>query len=169
MRESGEHVFRHDVEFLQLIVSCSQLPIPWLAGDPLTYACKEVGKVMHKQFAKGNFFAVRMRRGRGVAQSGSAPVLGTGGREFESLRPDQHQNGIRNTRVDLQSVQRFPCAAGEISRRIAHAAWRHLRRLPDAANGMSRAGDARILERQRSRPSFITEHGCPCRVCPFGS
>ena len=26
--------------------------------------------------------------GRGVAQSGSAPVLGTGGREFESRRPD---------------------------------------------------------------------------------
>ena len=25
---------------------------------------------------------------RGVAQSGSAPVLGTGGREFESRRPD---------------------------------------------------------------------------------
>ncbi len=27
-------------------------------------------------------------RGRGVAQPGSAPVLGTGGREFESRRPD---------------------------------------------------------------------------------
>ena len=26
--------------------------------------------------------------GRGVAQSGSAPVLGTGGRKFESCRPD---------------------------------------------------------------------------------
>ena len=25
---------------------------------------------------------------RGVAQSGSAPVLGTGGRRFESCRPD---------------------------------------------------------------------------------
>ena len=29
---------------------------------------------------------------RGVAQPGSAPVLGTGGRKFESSRPDhQHQ------------------------------------------------------------------------------
>ena len=29
---------------------------------------------------------------RGVAQPGSAPVLGTGGRRFESSRPDhQHQ------------------------------------------------------------------------------
>lgn len=27
---------------------------------------------------------------RDVAQSGSAPVLGTGGREFESRRPDHH-------------------------------------------------------------------------------
>ena len=26
---------------------------------------------------------------RGVAQPGSAPVLGTGGRKFESYRPDQ--------------------------------------------------------------------------------
>ena len=37
---------------------------------------------------------------RGVAQSGSAPVLGTGGRKFESCRPDhfierinQHRHG----------------------------------------------------------------------------
>ena len=29
------------------------------------------------------------RQVRGVAQSGSAPVLGTGGRKFESCRPDQ--------------------------------------------------------------------------------
>ena len=35
--------------------------------------------------------------GRGVAQSGSAPVLGTGGREFESRRPDQ-----------FSKLQRFP-------------------------------------------------------------
>ncbi len=27
---------------------------------------------------------------RGVAQPGSAPVLGTGGRRFESSRPDHH-------------------------------------------------------------------------------
>ena len=33
-----------------------------------------------------------MARGRGVAQPGSAPVLGTGGREFESRRPDHHLN-----------------------------------------------------------------------------
>ena len=34
---------------------------------------------------------------RGVAQPGSAPVLGTGGRKFESCRPDQFsktQNSI---------------------------------------------------------------------------
>jgi hypothetical protein len=29
------------------------------------------------------------RLSRGVAQSGSAPALGAGGREFESRRPDQ--------------------------------------------------------------------------------
>ena len=29
-----------------------------------------------------------MRSKRGVAQPGSAPVLGTGGRRFESCRPD---------------------------------------------------------------------------------
>ena len=33
--------------------------------------------------------AIGNAHGRGVAQSGSAPVLGTGGREFESRRPDQ--------------------------------------------------------------------------------
>ena len=43
----------------------------------------------------GGFQALgcRLRRAcRGVAQSGSAPVLGTGGREFESRRPDQSRN-----------------------------------------------------------------------------
>ena len=33
---------------------------------------------------------------RGVAQPGSAPVLGTGGRKFESCRPD-HGVGCRST------------------------------------------------------------------------
>ena len=36
---------------------------------------------------------------RGVAQSGSAPVLGTGGREFESRRPDQFTK--KNQRIAL--------------------------------------------------------------------
>ena len=31
---------------------------------------------------------------RGVAQSGSAPVLGTGGREFESRRPDHFDGHV---------------------------------------------------------------------------
>ena len=44
--------------------------------------------------------ALQMHRGRGVAQSGSAPALGAGGREFESRRPDQP-----NYRCDL-----FACA-----------------------------------------------------------
>ena len=33
--------------------------------------------------------------GRGVAQPGSAPVLGTGGRKFESCLPDQFCKDIR--------------------------------------------------------------------------
>ena len=32
--------------------------------------------------------------GRGVAQSGSAPVLGTGGRKFESCRPDHYNHSV---------------------------------------------------------------------------
>ena len=95
VRGFSKHVFGHDIGFLQFIVSRPQVSISWLAEDPLTLACKEVRKRMHKQFAKRNFFAVWRRRSRGVAQSGSAPVLGTGGREFESLRPDQHQHGVR--------------------------------------------------------------------------
>jgi hypothetical protein len=34
------------------------------------------------------FKRFKPRDSRGVAQSGSAPVLGTGGRWFESSRPD---------------------------------------------------------------------------------
>ena len=36
---------------------------------------------------------------RGVAQPGSAPVLGTGGRKFESCRPD-HFDRRRSTKID---------------------------------------------------------------------
>ena len=32
---------------------------------------------------------------RGVAQSGSAPALGAGCREFESLRPDQYDKPFK--------------------------------------------------------------------------
>ena len=37
---------------------------------------------------------------RGVAQSGSAPVLGTGGREFESRRPDHRNIGCTISKQD---------------------------------------------------------------------
>ena len=33
---------------------------------------------------------------RGVAQAGSAPVLGTGGRRFKSSHPDQLKKGENN-------------------------------------------------------------------------
>ena len=38
---------------------------------------------------------------RGVAQSGSAPVLGTGGREFESRRPDQFTKKNQMISMDI--------------------------------------------------------------------
>ena len=45
------------------------------------------------------------RRSRDVAQSGSAPVLGTGGREFESRRPDHLPRlGESPERPDRESV-----------------------------------------------------------------
>ena len=37
----------------------------------------------------------RFLTGRGVAQPGSAPVLGTGGPRFESGRPDHSKAGLR--------------------------------------------------------------------------
>ena len=39
---------------------------------------------------------------RGVAQPGSAPVLGTGGRKFESCRPDQIVR-CRSTEIDTKN------------------------------------------------------------------
>ena len=46
---------------------------------------------------------------RGVAQSGSAPALGAGGREFESRRPDQPSaTEIRYASTHLQAIpQRY--------------------------------------------------------------
>ena len=53
---------------------------------------------------------------RGVTQSGSAPVLGTGGREFESRRPDHSSNKCSNqgnrtshegSQADLFALLRF--------------------------------------------------------------
>ena len=40
---------------------------------------------------------------RGVAQPGSAPVLGTGGRKFESCRPDQIVR-CRSTEIDKKNI-----------------------------------------------------------------
>ena len=40
---------------------------------------------------------------RGVAQPGSAPVLGTGGRRFESCRPDLKIHR-KNSKVDVSGV-----------------------------------------------------------------
>ena len=40
---------------------------------------------------------------RGVAQPGSAPVLGTGGRKFESCRPDHDQS--KNAYSALKEIQ----------------------------------------------------------------
>ena len=42
---------------------------------------------------------------RGVAQSGSAPVLGTGGREFESRRPDHL---LLRERINLPLLRHSP-------------------------------------------------------------
>ena len=46
-------------------------------------------------------FSTRSRRG--VAQPGSAPVLGTGGRKFESCRPDQIVR-CRSTEIDKKNI-----------------------------------------------------------------
>src|SRR5215207_3282181 len=51
---------------------------------------------------------------RGVAQSGSAPVWGTGGRRFESSRPDQappdpHRNRCRRRQ---RAIRKFAILAG---------------------------------------------------------
>ena len=163
MRGSGKHVFRHDIEFLQFIVSRPQFPNSWFAADPLTLASTKVCKLMNKQFAKGNFYAVWRRRSRGVAQSGSAPVLGTGGREFESLRPDQHQQEIRIARADPESAQRFPACNGWVL--VPHRAC-------GRATSMTLVGcmerHVRIPGRLRGQ-WFVTVDRCPCRVFRSGS
>ena len=43
---------------------------------------------------------------RGVAQPGSAPVLGTGGRKFESCRPDQIVR-CRSTEIDTLNKAKY--------------------------------------------------------------
>ena len=43
---------------------------------------------------------------RGVAQPGSAPVLGTGGRKFESCRPDQIVR-CRSTEIDTNNKAQY--------------------------------------------------------------
>ena len=58
-----------------------------------------------------NLFNLRIR---GIAQSGSAPALGAGCREFESLYPDQIKQfawmvKLVDTR-DLKSLGRIGCA-----------------------------------------------------------
>ena len=56
----------------------------------------------------------------GVAQSGSAPVLGTGGREFESRRPDHSFQRSRNKM--LHYAENLSCSVngGARSRRQAY-------------------------------------------------
>ena len=48
---------------------------------------------------------------RGVAQSGSAPVLGTGGREFESRRPD-HFSHRDNVKIAVNLTAILSCPKG---------------------------------------------------------
>ena len=43
---------------------------------------------------------------RVVAQPGSAPVLGTGGRKFESCRPDQFVH-CRSTEIDTKIIAKY--------------------------------------------------------------
>ena len=65
---------------------------------------------------------------RGVAQSGSAPVLGTGGREFESRRPD-HSSIVISMAA---APRRCPCNATRPPgrRRSADARLPRDRRMP---------------------------------------
>ncbi len=55
--------------------------------------------------------------GRGVAQSGSAPVLGTGGREFESRRPDQAIVSAKPKSIAPSTVTTYRHRTGDVGRR----------------------------------------------------
>ena len=48
----------------------------------------EANGSFHRGITRGHLTRVLLDRSRGVAQSGSAPALGAGGRRFESGRPD---------------------------------------------------------------------------------
>ena len=89
---------------------------------------------------------------RGVAQPGSAPAWGAGGREFKSLRPDQFFTGFRKARVS-QGLGPFcfffpvraSCCA---SRQAANAALR--------ARPLLFEGDRSVALRNR-----LIRSGCP--------
>ena len=54
---------------------------------------KEIGREKFSFFFLDLFRKIfRKDKFRGVAQSGSAPVSGTGGRRFKSSRPDQNRH-----------------------------------------------------------------------------
>ena len=60
-------------------------------------------------FAKRRTIPAReIGEGRGVAQLGSAPVLGTGGRQFESGHPDAFQLSAFGNIFDNQSLISLP-------------------------------------------------------------
>jgi hypothetical protein len=63
---------------------------------------------------------------RGVAQSGSAPVLGTGGRRFESSRPDLLSLTFESLRADHYAL----VAQWKSSGLLSH--WSQVRILPGA-------------------------------------
>jgi hypothetical protein len=54
-----------------------------------------------------------VRKYRGVAQPGSAPALGAGGRQFKSDRPDQSK-----TSRDFRKLQVYPIGSFEPARGV---------------------------------------------------
>jgi hypothetical protein len=64
---------------------------------------------------------------RGVAQPGSAPALGAGGRRFKSYRPDQFLNQLAGFALCLRSVvrcgEKFTARAARLSYLGRRAPW----------------------------------------------
>lgn len=82
--------------------SASSAEPPRAIEAPARYGYAAIGAALG--IADSSGARARLTRRRGVAQSGSAPVWGTGGRGFKSRRPDQ----IPRTKLRFVRSHRLP-------------------------------------------------------------
>ena len=94
------------------------------------------------------------RPGRDVAQPGSAPEWGSGGREFESRRPDQKTKDLRRQPQPTESRLVRPEVQSRASKCVTRPQW--ARKVPPTNDSV--AGLGPISKGQRGHPWLTNCH-----------